>query len=209
MYFFIEKETCKKWIIDNDSHHYLFKKTYTWDSIWDTPKIWYLMHERREGERGEGRREGGPGGPDTKPLLPMDIVSSSPQWRAKSSYQSIPHTNRKVGQCHWIKPEGVNDVSLNRKSQKVTKMQWTFTLTRILKIVINSWSLSTYSHTSIGWFFFFFQVNSDFRDCWDILQGCCFEGKESRGKTALIFIRWKRKYVLFKQEASSATRRIK
>lgn len=44
--------------------------------------------------------------------------------------------------------------SLNKKSQKVTKMLWTFTLTRILKIVINSWSLSTYSHTSVGWVFF-------------------------------------------------------
>lgn len=99
------------------------------------------------------QREGGPGGPDIKPLLLMAIMSSSPWWTAKFSYQIIPHINRKVGQCHWIKPEGVNDVSLNRKSRKVTKMQWTFTLTRILKIVINSWSLSTYNHTSIGCFF--------------------------------------------------------
>lgn len=116
--------------------------------------MWYLMHERREGKRGAGRREGGPGGPDTKPLLPMAIMSSSPQWTVKFSYQSICLSNRKVGQCHWIKPEGVNDVSLNIKSWKVTKMQWNFTLTRILKIVINSWSLSTYNHTSIECFFF-------------------------------------------------------
>lgn len=54
------------------------------------------MHEWREGERGEG----GPGGPDTKPLLPMAIMSSSPQWTVKFSYQSIPHINRKVEQCY-------------------------------------------------------------------------------------------------------------
>lgn len=37
------------------------------------------MHEWKEGERGAGRREGGPGGPDTKPLLSMAVMSSSPQ----------------------------------------------------------------------------------------------------------------------------------
>lgn len=150
--------------------------------------MWYFMHEWKEGERGVGRREGGPGGPDTKPLLSMAVMSSSPQWTVKFSYQSNCPSNRKVEQCHWIKPEGVNDVSPNIKSRKVAKMQWNFTLTRIL-IVINSWRLSTYNHTSIGWFFFPKSVQTSETSgifCSGVGVPAFVLKVESRGKTAPI-----------------------